>query len=79
MTDVNIADAMLRDAYARRADSLVLIAGDINRPEVQGIIGHCNQNYLVFKDNFELKHLFEKNQNFFEKKLEKRGKRTILM
>ena len=48
---------------------LVLIAGDINHPEVQGIIGHCNQNYLVFKDNFELKHLFEKNDNFLGKKL----------
>ena len=46
---------------------LVLIAGDINHPEVQGIIGHCNQNYLVFKDNFELKHLFEKNDNFLGK------------
>ena len=48
---------------------LVLIAGDINHPEVQGIIGHCNQNYLVFKDNFELKHLFEENDNFLGKKL----------
>ena len=48
---------------------LVLIAGDIDPPEVQGIIGHCKQNYLVFKDNFELKHLFEENDNFLGKKL----------
>ena len=48
---------------------LVLIAGDIDHPEVQGIIGHCKQNYLVFKDNFELKHLFEENDNFLGKKL----------
>lgn len=48
---------------------LILIAGDVNHPEVQGIIGHCEQNYFVFKDNFELKHFFEKNDNFFGKKL----------
>ncbi|MDE5854788.1 MAG: bifunctional 4-hydroxy-3-methylbut-2-enyl diphosphate reductase/30S ribosomal protein S1, partial [Ruminococcus sp.] len=30
---------------------LILIAGDISHPEVQGIIGHCEQNYIVFKDN----------------------------
>ena len=48
---------------------LVLIAGDVNHPEIQGIIGHCDQNYYVFKDNFELKHLFEKNDNFLGKKL----------
>ncbi len=48
---------------------LILIAGDETHPEVQGIVGHCSQNYIVFKDNVELKHLFEKNQNFFGKKL----------
>ena len=47
----------------------ILIAGDKNHPEVQGIIGHCSQNYAVFKDNFELKDIFEKNRNFFGKRL----------
>ena len=48
---------------------LVLIAGDVNHPEIQGIIGHCEQNFCVFKDNVELKHVFEKNENFLRKKL----------
>lgn len=48
---------------------LILIAGDVNHPEIQGIIGHCEQNYYVFKDNFELKHVFEKNPDFLRKKL----------
>ena len=47
----------------------ILIAGDVNHPEIQGIIGHCEQNYCVFKDNVELKHVFEKNENFLRKKL----------
>ncbi|MBQ6945540.1 MAG: bifunctional 4-hydroxy-3-methylbut-2-enyl diphosphate reductase/30S ribosomal protein S1 [Ruminococcus sp.] len=48
---------------------LILIAGDVNHPEIQGIIGHCEQNFYVFKDNFELKHVFEKNPDFLRKKL----------
>ena len=28
---------------------LVLIAGDVHHPEIQGIIGHCKQNYFVYK------------------------------
>ena len=48
---------------------MILIAGDVNHPEIQGIIGHCEQNYYVFKDNVELKHVFRKNENFFKKKL----------
>lgn len=38
----------------------ILIAGDSSHPEVQGIVGHCDENHLVFKDNFELKDFFEK-------------------
>jgi 4-hydroxy-3-methylbut-2-enyl diphosphate reductase len=38
----------------------ILIAGDFSHPEVEGIVGHCDENCLVFKDNFELKHFFEK-------------------
>ena len=48
---------------------MILIAGDVNHPEIQGIIGHCEQNYRVFKDNIELKHVFEKNEIFLRKKL----------
>lgn len=48
---------------------IILIAGDVNHPEIQGIVGHCEQNCIVFKDSFELKHVFEKNKNFFQKKL----------
>ncbi len=48
---------------------LILIAGDVNHPEVQGIIGHCDQKFIVFKNKIELKHVFEKNPDFFEKKL----------
>ncbi|MBQ1518563.1 MAG: bifunctional 4-hydroxy-3-methylbut-2-enyl diphosphate reductase/30S ribosomal protein S1 [Ruminococcus sp.] len=47
----------------------ILIAGDKDHPEVQGIVGHCDENCLVFKDNFELKDFFEKNYKNFGKKL----------
>jgi 4-hydroxy-3-methylbut-2-enyl diphosphate reductase len=47
----------------------ILIAGDKDHPEVQGIVGHCDQNYFVFKDEIVLKAFFSKKENFFEKKL----------
>ena len=47
----------------------VLIAGDASHPEVQGIVGHCDENCLVFKDDFELKDFFEKKYKNLEKKL----------
>lgn len=47
----------------------ILIAGDASHPEVQGIVGHCDENCLVFKDNFELKDFFEKKYKNLEKKL----------
>jgi 4-hydroxy-3-methylbut-2-enyl diphosphate reductase len=47
----------------------ILIAGDRDHPEVQGIVGHCDENCLVFKDNFELKDFFEKNYKNLRKKL----------
>ena len=47
----------------------ILIAGDRNHPEVQGIVGHCDENCMVFKDNFELKDFFEKNYKNLQKKL----------
>ena len=39
----------------------ILIAGDENHPEVQGIVGHCDKNSFVFKDQFVLKDYFDKN------------------
>ncbi len=47
----------------------ILIAGDENHPEVQGIVGHCEQNSFVFRDEIVLKDFFEKNQKNFQKKL----------
>lgn len=32
-------------------NSVVLVAGDINHPEVQGIVGHCKTQCLVFSDS----------------------------
>lgn len=47
----------------------ILIAGDSAHPEVQGIVGHCDENCLVFKDNFELKDFFEKIYKNLQKKV----------
>lgn len=48
---------------------IVLIAGDKNHPEVQGIVGHCVGEYYVFADADELKSIFEKKLGFLEKKV----------
>ena len=42
-----IVDEKTREGY------FILIAGDASHPEVQGIVGHCDGNHHVFKDNFE--------------------------
>ena len=47
----------------------ILIAGDAEHPEVKGIVGHCDENHLVFKDNFELKDFFEKKYENLKKKV----------
>ena len=47
----------------------ILIAGDRNHPEVQGIVGHCDENCFVFKDETELKSFFEKKYTKIQKKL----------
>lgn len=49
--------------------SFILIAGDESHPEVQGIIGHCHQNYFVFKDEFVLKDFFQNLEKNFSKRL----------
>ncbi len=50
----------------------ILIAGDESHPEVQGIVGHCDKNCLVFRDQFEL-------NDFFRKKYKKLGKRLAIV
>ena len=47
----------------------ILIAGDKDHPEVQGIVGHFDENYYVFKDEDQLKSFFSKNYKNLEKKL----------
>lgn len=42
-------------AEATERGDFILIAGDENHPEVQGIIGHCHKNYSVFTDEVVLK------------------------
>ena len=39
-------------------DSIVIIAGDKNHPEVQGIMGHCKSKCYTFKNQVELQELF---------------------
>ena len=51
------------------AGSFILIAGDETHPEVQGIIGHCQQNYFVFRDETVLKDFFQNLEKNFSKKL----------
>jgi len=41
----------------------ILIAGDENHAEVIGIVGHCDENYLVFRDETELKNFFQKKSS----------------
>lgn len=38
--------------------SIVIIAGDKNHPEVQGIMGHCKSKCYTFKNQEELQELF---------------------
>ena len=47
----------------------ILIAGDKKHPEVQGIVGHCDENCFVFKDEFELREFFSKKNEKMKKKL----------
>ncbi len=41
---------------------ILLVAGDKDHKEVEGIVGHCNGPCFVFKDEDELKNLFESGQ-----------------
>lgn len=46
---------------------LVLIAGDPDHPEVQGIAGHCSGPYFVVRSREELAELAEKHPDFCAK------------
>ncbi len=46
-----------------RDGRVVLIAGDKNHPEVQGIVGHCEGEYYIFKNQRELEELLKKFQD----------------
>ena len=41
------------------AGSFVLVAGDPDHPEVQGIVGHCKTDFRVFRDLPELQNILE--------------------
>ena len=45
----------------------VLIAGDVNHPEVEGIRGHCSSECLVFKDAAELNGIISNFPNLQDK------------
>ncbi|MGN0604888.1 MAG: bifunctional 4-hydroxy-3-methylbut-2-enyl diphosphate reductase/30S ribosomal protein S1 [Oscillospiraceae bacterium] len=47
----------------------IMIAGDANHPEVEGIVGHCLKKPIVFNDENELKNFFLKNSDFLQKKV----------
>lgn len=48
---------------------IILIAGDVNHPEVQGIIGHCVNSVYVFEDIKELSKINCKIINNLSKKV----------
>lgn len=49
--------------------SFVLIAGDRNHPEVQGIVGYCRGNVYVFADEAELEDYIINNLEILKKKV----------
>ncbi len=51
----------------RRDGQLVLIAGDKNHPEVEGILGYGDENCFVFANCEELETLLRKNYEIFKK------------
>lgn len=49
----------IHDIVNKNDDSIILIAGNPNHPEVEGIKGHCITKSYVFNDNVSLKNLIE--------------------
>ena len=48
-------------------NSVVLIAGDSSHPEVQGIVGHCKTEAIVFSNAEELEKIAAERQDLTEK------------
>lgn len=46
-----------------REGKVILIAGDENHPEVQGIVGHCEGEHYIFKNHEDLEKLLKKLEN----------------
>ncbi len=49
--------------------SVVLVAGDAKHPEVQGIVGHCKAEYIVFGNCEELVEIAEEKPYLSEKEI----------
>lgn len=47
--------ARIHSLVKNAGNAAVIIIGDRTHPEVRGIVGHCNQNALIFADLAELK------------------------
>ena len=50
-------------------NTVVLIAGDENHPEVQGIRSYCKGQSIVFKNSEELDSIIENNTELFQKRI----------
>ena len=52
--------------HSKRCD-IILIAGNRNHPEVQGIIGYCSSEYHTFSDSEDLERVLKENPHLNEK------------
>ena len=50
-------------------NTVALVAGDAKHPEVQGIVGHCKTECIVFGNSSELEKIAEENQYLSEKEI----------
>jgi 4-hydroxy-3-methylbut-2-enyl diphosphate reductase len=50
-------------------NTVVLVAGDATHPEVQGIVGHCKTECIVFGNSSELEEIAEKCHYLSEKEI----------
>ena len=46
---------------------IILIAGNKNHPEVQGIIGYCHSEYYTFSDSEDLERILKESSHLHEK------------
>ncbi|MBO5360911.1 MAG: bifunctional 4-hydroxy-3-methylbut-2-enyl diphosphate reductase/30S ribosomal protein S1 [Clostridia bacterium] len=50
-------------------NTVVLVAGDASHPEVQGIVGHCKTDCIVFCNSDELEKIAEETPDLSEKEI----------